>query len=89
MRYATQARNQQAERRDDRPVEENRAHSLSPLVDIARYDERHHYGRHSVERRQEKQAQRREKREESTRKRMEKKHERSYGSRHSNSQSRS
>lgn len=89
MRYATQARRQQEERQGNRSSGENRSHALSPLLDIARYDERHHYGRHSVERRQEDQARRRAEREEATRNRMAEQHERSYRSQQSDSQSRS
>ena len=89
MRYATQARRQQDGRQGDRTSEEDRSHALSPLLDIARYDERHHYGRHSIERRQEDQARRQAERERATRERTGGQHEQSYRGQHSDSQSRS
>ena len=89
-RYATQARHQRDERRSDRASDESRPRSLSPLMDIVRYDERHHYGRHSVERRQEKQGRRRDERDEQTRRRMRREQRgRSYGGDRRGPQSRS
>lgn len=59
-RYATLAtRGNRDRRRDrtggsDRPATEGgRTELRDPLLEIARYDERHHYGRHSIERREE------------------------------------
>lgn len=89
-RYATQgtrARQRGRDRTDDeRPGE------LSPLLEIVRHDEQHHYGRHSVERRQEEQPRRQRDRgeEEQTERRMRREQRgRSYGGRRRGPQSRS
>lgn len=54
-------RRRDGERRRNRATGGESPADLSPVLDIARYDERHHYGRHSVERRQERLADRRRK----------------------------
>lgn len=89
-RYATQG-TREGERRRERSSDGRRAEDLSPLQEIARYDEQHHYGRRSVEHREREQERRQDHdREEQTRRRMRREGRgRSYGGRRRGPQSRS